>query len=77
MLVAGTSLGNTEIAAFAEKLRDADMYESADRIEREYREGSTLFHIEPAEREAFVDALDGGCPDELRQLWAALKEPLP
>ena len=76
MIIAGKSLSNEEIAAFAEKLRDAGMRESADRMEREARDGSTLFHIESEEREGFVGALHD-CPDELRPLWAALKEPLP
>jgi hypothetical protein len=75
MFVAGTRLTDTEVAALAGKLRDAEMSECADRVERAYLDGERLFSISSDERAAFYEALDD-CPDELLQLRGSLLEQL-
>lgn len=75
MIVAGTRLTDTEVAALAGKLRAADMNECAGRMEKAYVDGAHLFSISPDERTALSDAL-AECPDELLPLRASLLEPL-
>jgi hypothetical protein len=47
------------------------MYQRADRVERECKDGSRMSHIEPEERQGFAIALDD-CPDELPAVPPAL-----
>jgi hypothetical protein len=75
MIVAGTRLTDTEVAALAGKLRGADMSECADRMERAYLGGERLFSLSSDERAGFYEALDD-CPDELLPLRGSLQEQL-
>jgi hypothetical protein len=75
MIIAGTRLTDTEVAALADKLRDADMSECADRVEHAFQDGERMFSLSADERGAFFDALND-CPDELLQLRTSLHEQL-
>jgi len=75
MIIAGTRLTDTEVAALADKLRNAELNDCAERMENAYKDGERLFHISPEERAAFHDALDD-CPEGLIPLRASLHEQL-
>jgi len=75
VIVAGTRLTDTEVAALADKLRDAALNDCAERMESAYKSGDRLFQLSTEERAAFRDALDD-CPDGLLSLRASLQEQL-
>ena len=76
VIVAGTHLEPTGVAALGNRLRDAGMSECADRMDSSYQDGTHLFAISTDERLGFINALDDGCPDELQPLYASLKDTL-
>ena len=73
MIVAGTHLEPSDVAALALKLREADMSECADRLEPNYQAGTKLFRLSGGERKAVFVALED-CPDDLRRLRASLQD---